>query len=86
MDVNAREELHEGKLTRTVEEQTAKIPSMGYLSLAVGSMALSAVTALIFKKRALGNFFGLWAPSLLLIGLYNKVVKIEAKMERSLLH
>lgn len=86
MDVNAREEIREGNITRKVEEQTAKIPSIGYLSLAVGSMVLSAATALIFRKRALGNFFGLWAPSLLLIGLYNKVVKIEAKMERSLLH
>lgn len=86
MDVNAREEIREGNLTRKVEEQTAKIPSMGYLNLAIGSMVLSAVTALVFKKRALGNFFGLWAPSLLLIGLYNKIVKIEAKMERSLLH
>jgi hypothetical protein len=86
MDVNAREEIREGQITRRVEEQTAKIPSIGYLGLAVGSMALSAVTALIFKKRALGNFFGLWAPSLLLIGLYNKVVKLEANMERSQLH
>lgn len=86
MDVNAREEIREGNLTRKVEEQTSKIPSMGYLNLAIGSMALSAVTALVFKKRALGNFFGLWAPSLLLIGLYNKIVKIEAKMDRSLLH
>lgn len=86
MDVNAREEIREGQVTRKVEEQTSKIPSIGYLGMAVGSMAISAVTALVFKKRALGNFFGLWAPSLLLIGLYNKVVKLEANMERSLLH
>ena len=86
MDVNTREEIREGNLTRQVEEQTAKIPSIGYLSLAVGSMAISALTTLVLRKRDLGNFFGLWAPSLLLIGLYNKIVKIEAKMERSLLH
>jgi hypothetical protein len=81
-----REDIKEGRLTRTVEEQTAKIPSMGYLSLALGSMALSAATALVFKRRALGNFFGLWAPSFLLLGLYNKVVKLEANIERSMLH
>lgn len=86
MDVNAREEIREGSLTRKVEEQTAKIPSINWLALAVGSMALSATTELIFRKRDLGNFFGLWVPSLMLIGVYNKLVKIEANMERSLMH
>lgn len=86
MDVNAREEIKEGTLTRKVEEQTAKIPSINFLGLAVGSMVLSAVVELVFKKRALGNFIGLWVPSLMLIGVYNKIVKLEANMERNLLH
>jgi hypothetical protein len=75
-------EVHEGRTTRAIEKQTAKIPSVGYLALAVGSMALSAATALIYRKRDLGNFFGLWAPSLLLLGVYNKIVKLEASLER----
>jgi hypothetical protein len=29
----------EGRLTRSVESQTAQIPSMGYLGAAIGSMA-----------------------------------------------
>jgi hypothetical protein len=86
MDVNAREEIREGNITRQVEQQTAKIPSINWLALAVGSMGISFVTEIFFKRRALGNFFGLWAPSLLLIGVYNKLVKLEANMERSLLH
>ena len=86
MDVNAREDIREGTLTRKVEEQTAKIPSINWLALAVGSMVLSATTEVVFRKRDLGNFFGLWVPSLMLIGVYNKLVKIEANMERSLMH
>jgi hypothetical protein len=86
MDVTARENINEGTTTRAIETQTAKIPSINWLALAVGSMALSAVTELVFRKRDLGNFFGLWAPSLLVIGVYNKLVKVEAELERARLH
>lgn len=86
MDVTARETIQEGAVTRAIEEQTARAPSGVYLSLAIGAMGLSAVTALGFGKRNLGTFFGLWVPSLLLIGLYNKIVKLEAKMDREALH
>ncbi|MES2854399.1 MAG: hypothetical protein V4692_00985 [Bdellovibrionota bacterium] len=85
-NIAARENITEGTTTRAVELQTAKIPSINWLALAVGSMALSAVTELVFKKRELGNFFGLWVPSLLVIGVYNKLVKVEADLERSLMH
>lgn len=74
---NLPENVSEGKLTRTIEEQTAKIPSLGYLSLALGSMAVSASLAFLFHKKEWANFVGLWAPSLLIIGLYNKLVKME---------
>ena len=86
MDVNAREEIKEGTLTRRIEEQTAKIPSINWLGLAVGSMFLSAGAEIFFKKKEVGNFIGLWVPSLMLIGIYNKLVKLEANMERNLLH
>jgi hypothetical protein len=78
--------IQEDPITRAIENQTAKIPSVGYLTLAFGAMGLSAVTALFFNKRPLANFFGLWVPSILIIGLYNKVVKIESELMRSRLH
>lgn len=78
--------VHEGNLTRAIETQTAKLPSLTFLNLALGSMALSAVTALVFKNRQLGNFFGLWVPTLMLVGVYNKLVKMEAHIDRELLH
>lgn len=66
----------EGKTAKMLEEQTAKIPSDIYLWTAVGTMALSFGLFLAKKKHA-SIFFGQWAPSLLIIGLYNKLVKTE---------
>jgi hypothetical protein len=71
----------EGRMTQLIEQQTARFQSVDWLALAIGSMGLSAITTLLFRRRALGNFFGLWAPSLLLIGVYNKLVKVEANLE-----
>jgi hypothetical protein len=65
----------EGGFTRKLEEQTAKVPSGGYLGLAIGSMLISAGVAVFAQKKEYANFIGLWAPSLLLIGIYNKLVK-----------
>jgi hypothetical protein len=70
---------HEGEMTKRIEQQTAKIPSIGFLGLAVGSMVASAALAFFAQKKELATFVGLWAPSLLLIGVYNKLVKLEAE-------
>ena len=86
MEIKQGESYKEGTLTRRLEEKTASLQSADWLGLAVGSMLLSAVTGLIFGKRPLGNFFGIWVPSLMLIGVYNKIVKLEARMEREMLH
>lgn len=75
--VRNRSHREEGDLTKRVEQQTAKIPSLGYLGLAVGSMAASAALALFSNRKEYANFVGLWAPSFLLIGIYNKLVKLE---------
>ncbi|MEK7357708.1 MAG: hypothetical protein AAB250_14750 [Bdellovibrionota bacterium] len=86
MELENKEKIREGTITRKIEQQTAKLSSINWLALAVASMGLSATTALIFRNRPLGNFFGLWAPSFMLIGVYNKIVKLEADVERSLMH
>ncbi|APR88224.1 hypothetical protein A7982_13573 [Minicystis rosea] len=67
---------HEGKVTTRIEERTARIPSGTYLGLAIGSMIASAAFQLAGKKTT-ANFIGQWVPSLLVIGMYNKLVKIE---------
>jgi hypothetical protein len=68
-------EAREGGFTRKLERQTAKVPSSGFLALAIGSMIASAGIALFAPRKEFANFVGLWAPSLLLIGIYNKLVK-----------
>ncbi|MES2802191.1 MAG: hypothetical protein V4654_06835 [Bdellovibrionota bacterium] len=67
----------EGEMTKRIEDVTAKVPSVSYLALALGSMALSAGLAAFTQKKALANFVGLWVPSFMLIGIYNKLVKLE---------
>ena len=73
---NHNPQHREGETAKMLEEQTAKIPSDVYLWAAIGTMALSA-GCLLAKHRFASVFFGQWAPSLLIIGLYNKLVKTE---------
>jgi hypothetical protein len=71
----ARPEHAEGAVARTIEEQTAKLPSDLFLWAAgasiIGSLALQFTG---HKHESL--FVGQWAPTFLLLGLYNKVVKV----------
>lgn len=69
----------EGSMTKTVENVTARVPSLVYLGAAVGSMILSASLAAMPGKKSMANFVGLWAPTILLLGIYNKIVKQDAK-------
>ena len=62
--------------TTDAEQQTAKLPSDTFLWAALGSMAVSA-TLQIMKHQKVSLFVGQWAPSFLLLGLYNKLVKLE---------
>ena len=63
-------------MAKTLEKETARIPSDVYLGAALGAMALS-LGLFIAKKKHAALFFGQWAPSFLIIGLYNKLVKVE---------
>ncbi len=76
----------EGELTKKIEKVTAKIPSVGYLGLAIGSMALSIGFALTKERKDIANFVGLWVPSFLLLGIYNKIVKTEGSDQHDKLH
>jgi hypothetical protein len=64
----------EGQLARAIEEQTAKLPSDAFLWLAVGSMAAAATMQIMGNKQG-SLFVGQWAPTFLIFGLYNKLVK-----------
>ena len=79
-NVMENENHEEGRLTATVEDQTAKLPSMTWLGFAVGSMAVSAGFQILNPKSTVGTFIGQWAPCFLMIGLYNKLVKVESDL------
>jgi hypothetical protein len=64
----------EGPVAKTIEQQTAKMPSDWFLWAAVGSIATSLTLQLTGKQQA-SNFVGHWAPTFLILGLYNKLVK-----------
>lgn len=65
----------EGKLALSLEKHTARLPSDVWLWGAVGSMAASLALQLAGRKHE-SLFIGQWAPSFLLIGVYNKIVKV----------
>jgi hypothetical protein len=64
----------EGQVAKAIEEHTAKLPSDAFLWMAVGSMAVSATMQIMGNKHA-SVFVGQWAPTFLILGLYNKLVK-----------
>ena len=65
----------EGPVATAIEEQTAKLPSDTFLWAALGSIGV-ALVLLMAGKRETANFVGQWAPTLLILGLYNKLVKV----------
>jgi len=66
-------EVHaEGPVARGLEQQTAKLPSDLVLWAAVGSILASLVLKAINKNHD-STFIGQWAPTFLLLGIYNLV-------------
>jgi len=70
----AQHDHAEGRVARAIEEQTAKVPSDAFLWAAGASIATSAVLQAMGNRHA-SVFVGQWAPTLLILGLYNKLVK-----------
>lgn len=67
-------QVGEGPLTRAIEEQTSRLPSDFWLMAAGGSVAASLAYKMSgYNDKAL--FVGQWAPTFLILGLYNKLVK-----------
>src|SRR4051794_7741954 len=66
----------EGTIARTIEQQTAKLPSDTFLWAALGSIGLSLGLMLTGQNKK-ANFVGQWAPTFLILGLYNKIVKLH---------
>lgn len=76
MATNYNPQYQEGKVAAAIEKQTAKIPSDVYLWTAVGCMAASLTLQLLGNKKT-SLFIGQWPAAFLIMGLYNKLVKLE---------
>jgi hypothetical protein len=69
-------EAQEDQVTAAIEKVTSQIPSSIYLAAALASMAVS-VSFKVAKRSDMALFIGQWAAPFLILGLYNKLVKIH---------
>ena len=72
----AKGEAQEDQLTAAIEKCTSQIPSSVYLGAALASMAVS-LGLKAAKKEHEALFVGQWAAPFLILGLYNKLVKLH---------
>lgn len=69
-------EHSEGKVAKTIENETAKLPSDLFLWAALASMGVS-LTLKCMGRNHTALFVGQWAAPFLLLGIYNKIVKTQ---------
>lgn len=65
----------EGQVAHAIEKQTAKLPSDTFL-WAAGASIVASLALQIMGRKTESNFVGQWAPTFLILGLYNKLVKV----------
>ena len=69
------EERLEGPVATAIEKQTSKLPSDWFLWGALGALSVSLALQ-ASGQRHRGLAVGQLAPTLLILGLYNKLVKV----------
>lgn len=77
----------EGRVARGIESRTSRIPSDAFLWAAGAAMVASGVVQLLAVRRMrrayraplflIGRRIELLAPMLLMLGVYNKLVKVH---------
>lgn len=68
-------EHSEGIVARSIEQQTARLPSDTFLWLAGGAIAASLTLKMLGRTHD-ALFVGQWTAPFLLLGIYNKMVKL----------
>jgi hypothetical protein len=66
----------EGKVAKSIEQVTKRMPSDWFLWAAIGSVC-AALALKVNDREEDSNFVGMWAPTLLILGMYNKIVKLH---------
>ena len=70
-----RQKGTEGSIAKQIEQRTKQIPSDWWLWAAAGSIVI-ALALRAAGKNTDATFVGEWAPTFLLLGVYNKIVKL----------
>lgn len=71
-----RGDIREDQVTSFLEKQSAQAPSSCWLGAAIGSMIASLALKAAGKDHA-SLFVGQWAAPFLVMGIYNKMVKLH---------
>jgi hypothetical protein len=84
METMFKADKREGRIAKTIEEQTSKLPSDVFLWVSIGAMATGLVLQ-IARKKHMSLFIGQWVAPFLLFGIYNKLVKQKGhdKMDKA---
>lgn len=69
-------EAQEDQVTAAIEKYTSQIPSSAYLGAAIASIAGSVIFQIANRKHE-ALFVGQWVAPFLILGLYNKLVKLH---------
>lgn len=69
------EQHSEGPIAKMIEEQTAKLPSDTFL-WAAGASILGSMCLKMAGRSHEALFVGQWVAPFLLLGVYNKIVKV----------
>jgi len=71
------------------DSKETSFPVSFFLAMAGGAIALSLTFALSRKKRSWASFIGQWAPTILMLGIYDKIIsekKSENEKKMNTLH
>lgn len=71
----AQKSGEEGTTTTGIERVTSVLPSITWL-IAAGASIMGSIALKVAGRDTTANFVGQWAPTFLIIGLYNKIVKV----------
>jgi hypothetical protein len=74
----------EGEVAKAIEKETSKLPSDIFLWMGLGCLGASAILRVV-GLRSFGQLIGQAAAPVLIMGLYNKIVKLHGsdKSEQS---
>lgn len=72
----------EDLVSGTIQSQIVKMPSDAFLWLALGSIG-GSLALQIMGKRELSLFIGQWAPTFILLGVLDKLIKIAGSSQES---